>query len=89
MSRTIIVYNTYSFRDKDPEIDRLRTLAQKDGRKWTKIALEAGLSPSTPRNWFIGKVRRPQSAAIEAFGRACGYRRDWVKIRPDSRKTKG
>jgi hypothetical protein len=30
-------------------------------------------------NWFFGTTRRPQSATLEAAGRALGYKRVWVK----------
>lgn len=86
-SRTIRVYHTYSFRNKDPVIDELRTIAQREARRQgmsftaiqIKAAQEAGLSTSTPKGWFHGTTRRPQNPTIEAFGRAIGYKRKWVK----------
>jgi DNA invertase Pin-like site-specific DNA recombinase len=82
-SRTIIanVYKTYSFRDKDPVIDQLRTMTKDSGRKTSEIAHAAGLSPTTPTNWFKKGVRRPQSASVEAYGRALGKKRVWVDLK--------
>jgi hypothetical protein len=82
-------YSTYSFRDKDPVIDEARSLTQqvagtRDSKKFFQVvraaAIKARLSPSTPVGWFKGKTRRPQSAAIEAYGRALGFKRAWTKI---------
>lgn len=77
---TLNIYKTYSFKTKDPVIDQLRTLTKKSKANPHAIAIKAGLSPNTPRNWFDGATRRPQSASVEAYGRALGYRRDWVRI---------
>lgn len=87
--RTISVYSTYSFRDKDPVIDELRTLAQDTARArgvafekvYNDAALDANMSQSTPRNWFKGSVRRPQNPTVEAFGRALGYYRKWTVMK--------
>lgn len=79
-------YATYSFRDKDPVIDEARTLTQqvagtRDSKAFWKTAraaaIKARLSPSTPDGWFNGKTRRPQSASLEAYGRALGFKRVW------------
>jgi hypothetical protein len=75
-------YSTYSFRDKDPVIDEVA--GTRDSKKFFQVvraaAIKARLSPSTPVGWFKGKTRRPQSAAIEAYGRALGFKRAWTKI---------
>ena len=85
-----VVYRTYVFRTKDPVIDELRTLAQdryggdrdaalkEAGRD---VQLAGGPRAATLRGWFHGKTRRPQSASVEAAGRALGYRREWVRAR--------
>jgi len=86
---SINVYKTYSFRTKDPVIDQLQTLAQKQcksasSKELKKLlaskARDAGMSEGTPINWIFGKTRRPQSASIEAFGRALGKKRVWVDL---------
>lgn len=70
---------TYVFKDKDPIIDEMRTLSQDDGRNMKAICAEAGISTTTTHGWFLGETRRPQNCTIEAFGRALGYHRQWVK----------
>lgn len=82
---TIKVYKAYNFRTKDPVIDELRTLMQeaygpKLGYKvFTRVERDGGPSATAQHNWFFGKTRRPQSAAVEACGRALGYKRTWIR----------
>jgi len=84
--RTFAPYKSYNFRTKDPVIDEVRTLAQdKFGsslkhKSLAAIHEEGGPTATTLRAWFFGKTRRPTSAAVEAAGRALGYRRQWVKM---------
>lgn len=79
------IYRSYVFRTKDPAIDELRTIVQDayGGRLTRKVLKgienEGGPKVGTTANWFFGDVLRPQSASIEAAGRAAGYRRVWVK----------
>ena len=88
-------YKAYLFRDKDPVIDEMRTIIQREtngtypakdrdralkhGMK--EIAGSGGPTYTAMRSWFFGKTRRPQSATIEAAGRALGYKRVWEKMR--------
>ncbi len=81
MATTIITYKTYSFTNKDPVIDELRTLVADSGYSYAEIASESGLSRSTIHAWFHGKTRRPQSPSIEAAGRALGYYRKWTPLK--------
>ena len=80
------LYGAYTFKTKDPEIDVIRTLVEDhfghrvNGKDLTRIAEQGGPTSATMRNWFFGKVRRPQSATLEAAGRAIGYRRVWQKM---------
>ena len=82
------LYKSYSFRSKDPVIDQLRTIVQDtygakiDYGTLAKIEQEGGPTPTCMANWFWGKTRRPQSASVEAAGRAMGFKRTWVKIKP-------
>jgi hypothetical protein len=85
--RTLVTYKAYNFKDKDPVIDQLRTMAQDTyGAKITAKALrqihEAG-GPSTAcmAGWFSGETKRPQNPTVEAAGRAMGYQRIWQKMR--------
>jgi hypothetical protein len=80
------LYKSYMFRRKDPVIDELRTIIQDetgDKQLATKtlkaIETEGGPTLSCLQGWFRGKTNRPQSATIEACGRAMGYKRTWIK----------
>jgi hypothetical protein len=79
------IYNSYVFKDKDPEIQVLRTLIQDaHGGRLTrktleKIEDEGGPATATMHGWFFGKTMRPTNATLEAAGRALGYQRRWVK----------
>jgi hypothetical protein len=33
------------------------------------------------QGWFRGKTKRPQSASLEACGRAVGYKRGWIRMK--------
>jgi len=85
------IYQSYMFKDKDPEIDRLRTEVQKANGGSNRIAhahlaqieKDGGPSASTMRAWFFGKTLRPNNATIEAAGRALGKQRVWVNIKPN------
>ena len=79
-------YKAYLFRDKDPVIDELRTIMQDTyGEDWSKklgdVHRNGGPTWGCVHNWFYGKTRRPQSASIEAAGRALGMQRVWVKLK--------
>jgi transcriptional regulator with XRE-family HTH domain len=77
---TLRLYKTYNFRNKDPVIDELRTLKKDVKMSDADIANKSGVSIGTLKGWFDGPVRRPQSATVEAVGRALGYKRGWVKM---------
>lgn len=57
--------NDYRFIEKDPVIDVIRTEAQRYGNlgpeQLNKLAYDAGISPTTLRNWFSGDTKRPLS----------------------------
>lgn len=85
--RTFAPYKSYNFRTKDPVIDELRTIFQdefgRDGLKhkqFERIHADGGPTSTCMKQWFFGKTRRPTSAAIEAAGRAIGFKREWVKM---------
>lgn len=77
---TINVYKSYNFRKKDPAIDELATCMKDSGMTYQNISDKSGVSVRTLFNWFEGKTRRPQSATLEAAGRAMGYKRIWTKF---------
>jgi hypothetical protein len=79
------LYKAYLFKTKDPAIDELRTLMETyhgrrvNSKDLKKVAEDGGPTKAAMDGWFFGKTRRPQSATLEAAGRAIGYRRKWVK----------
>ena len=80
------LYKSYMFRGKDPVIDQLRTIIQDQQGKLTPLTLQqieedGGPTASCMANWFWGKTKRPQSATVEAAGRALGMERVWRKAR--------
>jgi transcriptional regulator with XRE-family HTH domain len=64
---------SYNFIDKDPEIDRFRTIWQKERIKESDLAVLAGLAPTTVKNMFGGETRRPQHATFAKLAGAMGY----------------
>lgn len=65
-----IRYKTYSFVDKDPIIDRVRTAVNDSGESITAIHNKSGVSTACMHNWFKGRTRRPQFATVNAVLRA-------------------
>jgi len=80
------LYKSYIFKTKDPAIDELRTVIEDHfGRRVTRkemgqIEENGGPKRDTMVQWFYGATMRPQSATLEAAGRACGFRRQWIKM---------
>jgi transcriptional regulator with XRE-family HTH domain len=75
------VYRTYNYIDKNPVIDKVRTLIQDEGLfKQLGIVHEiSGVSTSTLDNWFHGTTRSPQHATIAAVATSLGYQEEFVK----------
>lgn len=65
-------YKSYSFVDKDPIIDEVRTVFQgaQVSKRW--VEEHSGVTSTTLHAWFDGKTRRPQAATINAVLRALG-----------------
>ncbi len=83
-SGVLWLHRSYNNVDKDPEIDRFRSLYQKDRLKETDLAMLAGLAGSTVKNMFGGKTRRPQHATFAKMAGALGYKYELVRDeRPD------
>jgi len=70
---TLWMTRSYNFVDKDPEIDKFRTIWQKEHLKEKDLAVLAGLSTSTVNNMFGGKTRKPQHATFAKMAGAMGY----------------
>jgi DNA-binding phage protein len=73
MSKGLNLYRSYSFRDKDPIIDRLRTVIQDESASYKEIHENSGVATNTLYQWFDGETKRPQFATIMAVVRALGY----------------
>jgi predicted transcriptional regulator len=76
---TGFTYKSYSFIDKDPMIDQVRTVIMDTHMTYKAIAEASGVTETTIRNWLDGAVKRPQAATFNAVLRACGYK---LSIRP-------
>ena len=82
MARGILrTYRTYSFIDKNPVIDKVRTLVRDEGliKKLSIVHEISGVSTSTLDNWFNGTTRSPQHATIAAVITSLGYQEEFVK----------
>lgn len=74
VSRSLGMYGTYSFVDKDPIIDIIRTGVQdyarqsgiKESAALRHISDETHVSVGTLHNWLNGKTRRPTFATVNA-----------------------
>ena len=67
-------YKSYSFVDKDPIIDEIRTIYQESGVNYKWLHDNSGVSQGTLTNWFSGKTKKPQAATINAVLRSMGYK---------------
>jgi hypothetical protein len=67
-------YKSYSFVDKDPMIDEIRTIYQDSGATYKWINATSGVSATTLSKWFDGSTRRPQAATMNAVLRSLGYK---------------
>jgi hypothetical protein len=73
------LYSSYNFVDKDPIIDKMRTMINREGLKRSEISAVSGISATTLHNWFDGKTKRPQYATVMAVIRSLGYRQVFTK----------
>ena len=88
MPRTLRMYKSYNFVDKNPVIYRLQTII--DGHKLSlqEVAEESGLSLGCLRAIFYGKTRDPRHSTIARIVIALGawdfpvaLKRDQTKLR--------
>lgn len=68
-----IRYRSYSFKEKDPIIDKVRTIVSDSGLSYTQINEKSDVAQGTLRNWFHGDTKRPQFATLNAVARALGH----------------
>ena len=66
-------YKSYLFRNKDPIIDRLRTLISDQDVSHSYIELHSGVTARTLYAWFHGETRRPQYSTVAAVAAVLGY----------------
>jgi hypothetical protein len=82
MARGVLrMYRTYNMIDKDPAIDRIRTIVQDEGLFTNLSALSdiSSVSATTLDNWFHGETKRPQNATMMAVLSSLGYKAEYVK----------
>jgi hypothetical protein len=77
------MYRTYRWmpREKNPVIDKLRTIAQDEGLyKNLKVLHEiSGVSATTFHGWWHGDTVNPQHGTIMAFLTSVGWEEQFVK----------
>ena len=81
MAKWARIYRTYNYIDKNPVIDKVRTLVQDEGL-FTKLGIVhelSNVSKSTLNGWFHGSVRHPQHHTVAAVVSALGYEEAFVK----------
>mgnify|MGYP001286472549 CR=1 FL=1 len=84
---TIRLYKTYRFLDKDPVIDKLRTIYQtKSCKSVEEVAANSGLAPGTIKGWFYGATKRPQFASCQAAAKAMGHQLVLVPVQQRKEK---
>ena len=70
------LYRSYVFKDKDPAIDKIRTIVQDEGVSEAQLHVLSNVSLTTFAAWFRGDTKRPQHATLAAAASALGY--DWT-----------
>ena len=73
---------SYNNVDKDPEIDRFRTLWQRERIKEDDLAALAGLATATVKSIFGGKTRRPLHSTFAKLAGAMDYEYTLQRAKP-------
>jgi hypothetical protein len=76
-------YKSYSFLEKDPIIDEIRTVILNSGANYAWIENQSGVTAQTLRAWFYGATRKPQAATINAVARSLGYKLGFIELGQD------
>ncbi|HEX3412845.1 MAG TPA: hypothetical protein VHT00_14090 [Stellaceae bacterium] len=83
MARFIMTYRTYNWRQKNPVIDRVRTILQDEGlytkKKRATLHALTGVAVATYDGWFEGETKDPKHTTIMATLSALGYEEQFVK----------
>ena len=76
-------YRCYNFTDKNPVIDKTRTILQDEGlfskKKRPLLHQLTGVSVSTYDGWFEGDTKSPRHETVAATMAALGYEETFVK----------
>lgn len=76
-------YRCYNFVNKNPVIDKVKTVLQDEGmfskKKRALLHQLSGVSVSTYDGWFEGETKNPQHVTIAATMAAIGYEERFVK----------
>jgi hypothetical protein len=82
MKDKIKVYRSYEFIDKDPVIERIREMIEKERllKKPGIVHELSGVSRQTIHNWFYGETRRPQYATVMAVAGSLGYQPNFRQV---------
>jgi hypothetical protein len=81
MAKWARIYRTYQYVDKNPVVDRVRTIVQ-DEKLFDKLGIVhelSNVSKSTLVGWFHGSTRNPQHHTVAAVVTAMGYEEQFVK----------
>lgn len=83
MARFIMRYRTYNYINKNPVIDKVRTLLQDEGlygkKQRSMLHQLTGVAAATYDGWFEGDTKNPQHSTIAATVTALGYEERFVK----------
>jgi transcriptional regulator with XRE-family HTH domain len=71
---TLWLTRSYNFIDKNPEIDRFRTIYQRQHIKEADLAAMAGCAVSTVKNMFGGITRDPKHSTFAKLAGAMRYK---------------
>jgi hypothetical protein len=76
-------YRTYRYRDKNPVIDKIRTIVQDEGlfKRLGVVHELSGVATSTLDNWFHGETRNPQHHTVAAVVTAMGYEETFQRVK--------
>lgn len=79
-------YRTYRYQEKNPVIDKMRTIAQDEGMYSKKqrgmLAALSGVARATYDGWWDGDTKNPQHHTAMAFITSLGYEEQFVKAKP-------
>ena len=75
------LYRTYRYIEKNPVIDRIRTIVQDEGLYTNLTALHeiSGVSTAALDGWFHGSTKNPMHGTICAVLTSLGYEEQFIK----------